>query len=207
MKNKLAYFLLAVAAIIGSVIIPSDDAHADLYGDGESLAKQFIFASVVYECFRSADERDLPISLKEGDEIDTLLGSKVDYKVTDSWLGQMSCQSALNMLQILDLGHFIDSHFLSSQLLLGAYVGGVRLPDAPSAIASNIKRLFFDGETPETYFNEMYDAELSYTLEGRYLFNGDGRNSNGCRGVSVSADDESLSALNNEAKYYWNSSL
>ena len=73
---------------------------------------------------------------------------------------------------------------------------------AGKIIAENIRDLYFNGEDPQTYFNN--NPDIAYVYYGRLLFNGDGKFDTGCGGISVAADDPKIEELNKVGE--WNSS-
>ena len=84
--------------------------------------------------------------------------------------------------------------------------GGImyRMEGAAQQIAKNIKDLYFGGKDPQSYFKTLSDREINYVLEGRYLYNGDGKFPKGCGGISVKADDTRIQELNDNTSVFWN---
>ncbi len=87
------------------------------------------------------------------------------------------------------------------------YAGDIsieKVDKAGQSLAEGIKDLYLDGKTPEEYLAS--NEELAYILQGRYLFNGDGKFKNGCNGISVDTADEKFDELKSRDDVYWNTS-
>lgn len=120
------------------------------------------------------------------------------YPKRDSW--EMYLCYNLNYGRIT-LGIDIDGKGFHAIRAVAPKTGKLLMqPGAGSIIAGNIKQLYFNGEDPKTYLSN--NPDIAYVYYGRLLFNGDGKYSDGCNGISVAADDPKIEDLNKEAD--WN---
>ena len=76
-----------------------------------------------------------------------------------------------------------------------------RLENTGKNLAKGVSEIYLDGKTPEEYLAS--NEELAYVLQGRYLFNGDGKFGNGCNGVSVDSTDERFGELDTRDDVFW----
>ncbi len=96
-----------------------------------------------------------------------------------------------------------DVHFKAVKTQAQNGGGYVLQKNAGNTIAENINKYYFNGLGAEQYFNSNKD--IAYIYYGRYLYNGDGRFSKGCGGISVATDDEDIDEL--KGNQYWESNL
>ena len=83
--------------------------------------------------------------------------------------------------------------------------GGImyRMEGAAQQIANNIKDIYLGGNDPQSYIKNRVNKEVNYVLEGRYLYNGDGKFNKGCGGISVKANDPRIQELNDNTSVFW----
>ena len=202
-NKKIIPILIAALMVVTNIVIPvNDDAFAEVKGKGEQALKNLGTIYAVQECLGKATDATFKSQILSGQKASDMIkdASSLGDINLGKWLGTVKCSDAFKT--------FFNDYTVSDSLvtddnniLHGVYgvanTDTFSLLDKPAEkLSENIKNQILGGKTPAEYFDSK--PSLQYVYYGRVLFNGDGKYSSGCGGISVATDDPKIEELKSQ---------